>query len=230
MRESERRVEQAAVSAEPRLQAVARHVLGDKDTQRRWQLEHSRYMRMVAERLRREQQRAALRTVAFGLIHRMALFEYLRDASIRSDERRRVVALFHGSRAYSEAVVTEHQLFIRSAVSQLCTTHIGDSILGDAAFDGAFGEYERRYHEYFELFCHVRACATAGEHLFSPLLPYFKLRVAEQRAAILAHDGARPAGSRPTAGVHVRPDAAARAADTARLAPAAAPAPLRPYG
>ena len=227
MLESERRVEQAAESTEPRLQAVARHVLGDPGTRRRWRIEHSHYMRTVAERMRREQQRAALRTVAFGLVHRMALFEYLRDSTVRTEERRRVVALFHGSRTYSEAVVTEHRLFIRSAASQLCATYIGDKLLEDAAFDGPLAEYERRYHEYFELFCHVRACAAAGEHLFNPLLPYFKLRVSEQRAAILALDGSRPAAgvnSRPVAGDRPRPDAAARAAAAGRLARATVPA------
>jgi hypothetical protein len=231
MVESQRRVKQAAASAEPRVQAVARHVLGDSGTQRRWHIEHSHYMRTVADRMRREQQRAALRTVAFGLVHRMALFQYLRDSTVRSEERRRVVALFHGSRAYSEAVVTEHRLFIRSAASQLCATYIGDTLLEDPAFDGPFAEYERRYHEYFELFCHVRACAAAGEHLFNSLLPYFKLRVSEQRAAILALDGSRPdtrVSSRPVASDRRRPDAAARAAAAttaaARLAPTAVPA------
>ena len=219
---SERRVEEAAASADPRLNLVARRVLDDPATQRRWEREHSRYMRMVAGSRRFEQQRAALRELGFGLMHRKALFEHLRDRAVRGDERRRVVVLFHGSRTYSEALITEHQLFIRSAASHLCTTYIGECVLRDPAFDEPFGEYERRYRDYFRLFCQVHASLTDRWDIESTLLPHLKLRVAEQRAAILALDGARP-----FAVVRFERRATPRLADADRCKSPEAPVPVR---
>ena len=200
MLESERRVEAAAWSADPEQQLLARRLLGDPRMLHVWECEHSRYMRTVAVRLRGDQQRAALRAVVFGLIHRKALFEHLRDVAVRADERRQVVALFHGMKDYSEAVIIEHRLHIRSAASDLCASHIASGILGDPAFEGPFGEYQRRYLEYFGIFCRVRARPAGSEELAElVLLPQLKLRAAEQRAAILALDGARSTRRRPVA-------------------------------
>lgn len=231
MRASEWRVEQAATSsADPQLKLVASLVLDDPGTRQLWELEHSRYMRAVADQQRSDRQRVALRLVAFGLIHRKALFEYLRESDFRGDGRQRVVALLHGSRDYAESVVAEHRLYIRASASQLCATHIGCSVVGDPAFDEPFGEYERRYLDYFALFCqaHVRPADDAQlEHM---LLPQLKLRVAEQRAAILALDGARPRCWRPLVVNGSARNAAARPGAVLRFSPADQPAALRLYG
>ena len=230
MRASEWRVEQAAASSsDPQLKLVASRVLDDPGTRRLWELEHTRYMRVVAGQRRHERQRAALRLLAFRLIHRKAMFTYLRGAAIRGDERRRVVALLHGSRAYSDAVVAEHQLFIRSAASHLCTTHISCSIVGDPAFDELFVDYERSYLEYFALFCQVQTVLTDDALLERELLPCLKLSVTRQRAAILTLDGAPSARWRPLAVSRGRRKAVAPVAGAPRLGPAYEPTALQMY-
>ena len=107
---------------------------------------------------------------------------------------------------------------------------LGDAIVViDPAFDDPFSEYERRYGEYFELFCQVHGRPAGSEAPGSTLLPYYKLRVAEQRAAILALDCAPPATSRPLAVNSLRLRAGARAAAIAGFE-TLAPAPLRANG
>ena len=79
MRESERRIESAVDSTDPGESIVALRLLADGAVLRLWSVEHARYMRVVARERRRPDQLSALRVVSFGLIHRKAVFEYLRS-------------------------------------------------------------------------------------------------------------------------------------------------------
>jgi hypothetical protein len=199
MRESQRRVEEAACSPDVRQQLVAKRVLTDPSMQRIWEREHSRYMRGVADEWRRPRQLVALRSVAFGLIHRKALFEYLRDDAVRGEKRRRIVALFHGSLTYTEAVVAEHHRFLRSALSHLCAEHIGSAVVGDPAFDEPLRAYEGVYLQYLRRFCETHAWPWGSDDPQPAVLQYLKLRLTEQRQAILALGDRPPPRSRPFA-------------------------------
>jgi hypothetical protein len=204
MRESERRVEEAAYSRDVDQQQLAQRVLSNPDLQRLWESEHSGYMHRVADHRRHRPQLAALRRVAFTLIHRKALFEYLRDAGVRGEERRRVVALFHGSRVYTEAVIAEHQLYVRSSLSHLCAAHIGATLEDGPAFEEPMQRYQQAYLEYLSLYCQAHAAqrGRADTPEFS-LLPYLKREVDTQRAAILALGNGPAPRSEPFAVVHI---------------------------
>jgi hypothetical protein len=185
MRESERRVEKAAESDDPRESLAARRLLADGNALELWENEHARYMRMLACERRRLPQLAALRSISFGLIHRQALFNYLRTEAVRGEHRRRVVSLFHGSRSYSDAVIAEHHAFIRSTCSHVCANYIGAQLLGEPNFEAAFQEYQRLFGEYFRLFCGARSADPEAADPCQLLLPYLKHEVNEQRRLII---------------------------------------------
>src|SRR5215469_15881042 len=107
MEESELRLQMAVYMHTP-ADAVARRILDSPDTYHRWELEHDRLMHTVSDRGRLTEQITALRTALFGLVHRRAVFEYLRKRQITGDKRRRVLALFYGWRDYTNAVLREH--------------------------------------------------------------------------------------------------------------------------
>ena len=196
MRESERRIERAVDSTDPRESIVARRLLADGTALRLWDIEHARYMRVVARERRQSAQLAALRWVSFSLIHRKALFEYLRTEMPRGHERRRVVSLFHQSLAYSDAIVTEHRAFIRATCSNLCAVHIATELLADAAYEEAFRHYEYLFAEYFRLFCAARVGDSETADPCLALLPYLKHQLNEQRRLIAAGPTALAAAQR----------------------------------
>ena len=186
MRESERRIESAVDSTDPGESIVARRLLADGAVLRLWSVEHARYMRVVARERRRPDQLSALRVVSFGLIHRKAVFEYLRSERPPEGERRRVVSIFHRSLGHSAALVAEHREFIRASCSILCTSHIATSVLEATIFDEALRDYERMFSEYFRLFCSARRAGPGVPDPCHALLPYLKHELEEQRRLILA--------------------------------------------
>src|SRR6266849_2223792 len=101
MEESEARVEMAARFDSPADTLVARGILEHPDVYRRWAAEHDRLMRAVSEQARLARQVVALRSTAFGLVHRKAMFEYLRDRQLTGARRHRLFALFYGIRDYT---------------------------------------------------------------------------------------------------------------------------------
>jgi hypothetical protein len=196
MRESERRVERAVESRNPLESIAAGRLLADGTALRLWEIEHARYMRVVACERRRPGQLSALRWISFGLIHRKALFEYLRAQAPRGHERRRVVSLCHRSLAYSDAIIAEHRAFIRSTCSNLCANYIATSLFEEPTFENAFREYERLFAEYFALFCSARVAGTEAADPCHALLPYLKHAVNEQRRLIIAGPAALAAAHR----------------------------------
>jgi hypothetical protein len=196
MRESARRIELAARSDDSRESLAAGRLLADGSARQLWENEHACYMRMIARERRRLPQLAALRSISFGLIHRQALFNYLRTEAARGEHRRRVVSLFHGSRGYSDAVITEHRTFLRSTCSHLCANYIGAQLLGEPDFEAAFQVYERLFGEYFRLFCGARSVDPEAADPCQLLLPYLKYEVNEQRRLIIGGGAALAASLR----------------------------------
>jgi uncharacterized glyoxalase superfamily metalloenzyme YdcJ len=189
MEESEARVEMAACFDTPVDTLVADRVLKNPDAYRRWEAEHDRLMRAVSEQARLARQVVALRSTAFRLVHRKAIFEYLRDRQITGTRRHRLIAQFYGIRDYTNGMVAEHGNYVRSSSSYLCTYHLAERLMQDAAFDEPLRLYEQWYSEYFATFCDVLLAETEEEkQAIAPmdaLRPLLKYQLAEARKAIL---------------------------------------------
>jgi hypothetical protein len=190
MEESQSRLEAAARSGPPEEMLVASRIVEHPTAYRLWESEHDRLIRNVSANARLAPQIGALRSMAFGLIHRRALFEYLRTSEVTGAKRHRLFALFYGGRDYANSVVAEHANFIRCSSSYLCTDHLAAQLMRDAAFDEPLQLYEEWYSEYFRVFCDVALAETAEEKSalapLDALKPLLKHRLAQARDSILA--------------------------------------------
>jgi hypothetical protein len=186
MRESTDRVEIALHGKEPHEQTVASRILDDVGAWQRWESEHSRLMRRVADSGRLRDQLAALKQTAFQLIHRKALFEYLRDNAVRGTARMRILTHFHPARGYSNALVAEHGVYLRSFCSHFCANYIGGDVAQDLEFLEPMRRYEELYAQYFAAYCSVYFRAQDGESdPQAALLPLIKQQLDETRRAFL---------------------------------------------
>jgi hypothetical protein len=188
MEESELRV-QMSVHLHSPADAAASHMLQMPEIYRRWEAEHDRLMRSISAQTRLLGQVTALRSTTFGLVHKRALFEYLRDRQLTGDKRKRLLALFYGCRDYSNAILMEHGNFMRCSTSYLCAHHLGEHLMGDAAFDEPMQLYEEWYTEYFRAYCDTELADTEVEReaiaTLEALKPLLKHRLGEARQAIL---------------------------------------------
>jgi hypothetical protein len=188
MEESEARIADVARDGNPAQAHIARRVLDDTRLYQRWEAEHDRLMRAVAGEARGLPQATALRRASFGLIHRKAMFEYLRQEKITGRDRHVVFALVFGDQHdYAAAVIQEHGNFMRSASSLMCSTHLGLAVLQDRAFAEPLWRYEQLYADYFRSFCGTALGNTqykSGDTLRT-LLPYLKRQLSTLRRAIL---------------------------------------------
>jgi hypothetical protein len=188
MDESERRLSNAAHCGAPLEQAVANRILDSTREYGRWEDEHAGIMKRISTERRCEQQKIALLDASLALIHRKALFEYLRDRQVRGEARRRLLTLFHSHRDYEAAVIAEHGNYLRSAASFLCSSHVGTQLLMDEIFDEPLAQYENLYCEYFRAYCDLaslRERDPAAAYL-RPLVMPMKRQVVEWRASLLA--------------------------------------------
>jgi hypothetical protein len=185
MRESTDRVQKALYSDNPNEQLVARRLLESPAAFQTWESEHSGLMREVATAFRRTQA-ALLKKATFRLIHRKALFEYLRDGRVQGSARRRIVVSFHPTQDYTRSIIAEHGLYFRKACSFLCTSHVGGNVVRDPSFFDPMRCYQELYAEYFQIFCRTHFdtdsadTGTQGE-----LLPLLKHQLEECRKAIM---------------------------------------------
>lgn len=189
MEESEARIADVARDGNPAQALIARRVLDDTRLYQRWEAEHDRLMRSVAGEARGLRQATALRRASFGLIHRKAMFEYLRQEKITGRDRHAVFTLVFGDQHdYAAAVIQEHGNYIRSASSLMCSTHLGLTLIRDHAFAEPLWRYEQLYADYFRSFCGTALKSDqykSGDTLRT-LLPYLKRQLSTLRRAILA--------------------------------------------
>lgn len=189
MEESEARVEMAAVYDSPADELISTRLLGHPQAYRRWEAEHDQLMRRVSGHSRLDQQIQALRTTALTLVHRKAIFEYLRLAELTRRQRHRLFSVFHGARDYVNAVLLEHGNYVRCSSSYLCTQYLAEHLMGDAALDEPLQIYEQWYAEYFRAFCDCALAETDAEKLaaapMEALKPLLKHQLLEAREAIL---------------------------------------------
>ncbi len=188
MEESESRIANLAREGSATQALVARRVLEDTRLYRHWEAEHGCLMRGVASETRMPRQVTALRSACFGLIHRKAMFDYLREQRVAGRDRHAVFELIYGDQDYVKAVVAEHANYVRSASSLLCTNHLGLTLLDDRAFGDPMVRYEQRYTDYFRAFCGSALTSNRynNDDTLSTLLPYLKRQLGELRRAILA--------------------------------------------
>jgi hypothetical protein len=132
----------------------------------------------------------ALRAATFALIHRKALFEYLRDERVVGHRRRMLFALFYSGCDYERSVVNEHGNFLRCSSSYLCSHSLAERLMRDAAFQGAISLYEEWYREYFRIFCDTALAETEEERCaaanLEPIKPLLKYQLEQARRGIIA--------------------------------------------
>jgi hypothetical protein len=157
---------------------------------RTWEAEHDRLLRHVSVHPKLAPQMGALRSATFASIHRTALFEYIRARSVTGKKRRRLFALFNGTRDYANAVIAEHASFVRSRTSYICLDHLAEQLMRDAAFEEPMQLYAEWYADYFRLFCDVALAETEEERMalaaLEALKPLLKYRLRQARDSILA--------------------------------------------
>ncbi len=187
MEESEARIAGLAREGSTPQALIARRVIEEPHLYRHWEAEHERLMRGVAE-TRAQHQIVALRSTCFGLMHRKAMFEYLRVNKITGRDRHTVFELIYGDQDYAKAVIVEHGNYVRSVSSLACSHHLGLALLDDAAFGDPMSRYEHRYADYFRAFCGSALSSNRynNDDTLSTLLPYLKRQLADLRRAILA--------------------------------------------
>jgi hypothetical protein len=188
MQESQRTLLNAAVSGEPDTEHIATRILDDTRVYRLWENEHATLMQRIAAERLPDSQKAQLLTISLSLIHRKALFEYLRHERIRGVRRQNIMARFFSHRDYSSAVVSEHGRYMHTAASYLCANHVGSKVMFDALFESPLAEYEDLYASYFRTYCDV-ALASDRDAIAQSMLPVLldlKAQIGEWRQALIS--------------------------------------------
>jgi hypothetical protein len=192
MRESTDRVHTALRSSDPDEQLIARRIFDNPSIWMQWEQEHSGLMRQLANCEVRPAQVAALKHATLRLLHGRALFQYLRSDRVRGTQRILVMAHFRPGRSYDNAVVSEHNVYLKKSCSYLCTQHLGAEVVQDPAFIDPIPQYEQLYADYFALYCSTIALPEGGDARQHALLPLLKQQLNEYRWAILDPRRAQP--------------------------------------
>lgn len=187
MEESEFRIADIAREGHSVQGDVAQRMLDDTRLYHHWESEHERLMRAVAAESRQIQS-VALRRACFGLIHRKAMFDYLRTNRITGRDRHAVFSLVFGDHDYASSVIKEHANYLRSASSLACSHYLGLQLMADRAFGEPLWRYEQLYAEYFRAFCSTALSPDEykSAETLRTLLPYLKRQLNDLRRAILA--------------------------------------------
>lgn len=187
MEYSERHLTLTARSGAPSEAQLATRLLENVVLYRSWEHSHGRLMQAVA-RAPRQTAPLELRKVAFLTLHRKAPFEYLRDRHVTGVARRQIIqALFGETQSYGRQLVREHEAYVSSACSLLCTDSLCSAVLGDEHFCEALSKYEEAYAEYYRVYCDSLLAEQAGESApMSALLPYLRYQLKIIRDHMLA--------------------------------------------
>jgi hypothetical protein len=188
MEESELRIADIAREGQSAQSSAAQRMLDDTRLYHHWESEHERLMRGVAAEPGGQGQATALRRACFGLIHRKAMFDYLRVNRVTGRDRHAVFSLVFGDHDYVSAVIRENGNYLRSSASFMCTHYVGLQMMADRAFGEPLWRYEQLYAEYFRLFCSTALSADEYQsaETLSTLMPYLKGQLSDLRRAILA--------------------------------------------
>jgi len=190
MEESELCIAESARFGAPAQMLAASRLLAQPDAYRRWEAEHSHLMRRISEHRYLNRQVVALRSTALTLMHRKAVFEYLRERQLTRPQRHKLMAMFHSLKDYSASMIAEHGNYLRGASSYWCSHHLARRLMKDGAFAEPLLLYQERYTDYFRVHCDVELAETDSElQAVEPmrmLQPLLKLQLAEARREILS--------------------------------------------
>jgi hypothetical protein len=179
-------VKKASRSGQPQTEIIAARLFESPHTYKAWENEHAALMRNVAAERLPAAQRSTMLSASFSLIHRKALFEYLRERNVRGKQREVLVQHFFPLRDFTDSMRAEHQQYVRSSASYLCVGHVGRDLMFDTLFATPLLEYEEIYHEYFYAHCDQIIADATTVTLPTDMLTGMKNRVSEWRKALLA--------------------------------------------
>jgi hypothetical protein len=168
-------------------QIVALRLMQHPNSYSEWEHQHSQLMQQVCRPKQFRAQLVRMRATTLRLIHRRAVFEYLRDRKITGAKRHLYIGMFYGPRDYANSLIREHGHYTRSWASASCSRFIGTEVLKDPAFEAPMAEYEQWFGEYFRLFCDVQLATAANEpaNCDAPLLPILKERADQARERLV---------------------------------------------
>lgn len=153
MEVSERRLSVAAHSGSDAEKIVAMRVLDNPRDFSHWECRHAQLLKRIVEARKLGPQRCMLLSASLQLIHQKALFEYLRTSKVRGNERVELMRKFFPHTDYHASIISEHNRYIRTAASYMCSSHIGARVMLDDIFEQPLIEYEVMYSEYFRVYC-----------------------------------------------------------------------------
>ncbi|MFW2405780.1 MAG: hypothetical protein ACN4GT_13495 [Gammaproteobacteria bacterium] len=154
---------------------------------RRWESSHFSLVKKVAANRTSRGQIYGLRKARFSLVQRQALFQYFRDAEVRGQRRELLVSAFHPAAEFRKAVATEHDQFLRSNSSLLCSDYLGSELLNDERFEAELDRYRSGYMEFFSLYCDwIVAESEDQEFPLRPLLSEMKQTLSRLQARMIA--------------------------------------------
>lgn len=168
-------------------QIVALRLMQHPGSYSEWEHRHSQLMQQVCRPRNFRAQLVRMRATTLRLIHRRAVFEYLRDRRLTGMKRHRYIAMFYGPRDYANSLIREHGHYMRSWASASCSRFIGSAVLRDPAFEAPMIEYEEWFGEYFRMFCDVQLATAANEPTTcdQALLPLLKERTEDARERLV---------------------------------------------
>jgi hypothetical protein len=185
MKVSEERLQHARHVGPPQERLIVSRIIDRPSAWAQWQSEHGGVMRAVSVERRTPRQISTLKSACFALIHRKALFEHLREQQVSGVARKQLLNFFHPSRGYSQAMITEYEIYLRAACSYLCSSHVGQVVINDSVFQDPLQRYETLYAEYFRVFCEGKIVSANSSSDCRDILPYLKHQITELRQAIL---------------------------------------------
>jgi len=181
------RIEAVAQRGSAEQQQFIKRLLEQPARWRLWETQHSQLMDCVASRRQPTKQLREMRRTTFGLIHRKALFEYLRKDQEARRNCRRLMQLFRAHTTRTAAIVAEHENFLRLTCSDICSRHLGAQLMDDGYFRDPLVQYESAYDEYFRSFCRCALADPDNQSLDAEraLLPYLKFELNRHRLQIM---------------------------------------------
>jgi hypothetical protein len=179
-------LKEASRSGQPQAEIIATRLLENTQTYKSWESEHAALMRNIAAERLPAAQRESMLSASFSLIHRKALFEFLRERQLRGAHREALIQHFFPQRDFADSMRVEHMQYVRSAASYLCVEHVGRDLMFDALFEEPLTQYEEIYHEYFYAHCDQIIAGRTGLSVPPEMLTGMKSTVNEWRKALLA--------------------------------------------
>lgn len=154
MDESEYALQDASESSPALVSRVVKTVLDDSHIYRMWEARHADLLLPVAEHGDKKRQILALRNAEVQLVHRRALFTYLRSNNVRGVQRMHLFRRLHSTVDYQDAVVAEHRQYMLALSSRVSADHLID-VMNDPKSKALIDQYRALYTRYFEMQCYV---------------------------------------------------------------------------